>query len=728
MDKTNKNEHKVPDLNETLTELNKLIKQPGYLYSLLLITISDLFLPLEEYVDVNWWDKISYQEVSFLFGLLVKSPLDLTTIPDESESKSQTENTYRLLKQLHDYYGLTASGKLFGDTFEKQKSGEPIPPRPNIFTSTEAIIEAVFYDDSGAYDFQYWDSAIQRYSNDNEWITKNLGFKIEDAVELSQFAKTSSEIKRLDPPSKGDFRALCKWALRVFTLSTNDIPKDKCTVDSIVSRFSVTPGQTNKDFTFPSDYNEINVRPLIRTSDKNLLLPVSFDLARTIDESPFYLIQELDKRYAPIALKHRGDYTEEVTYQKLVRVFGKDNVYKGAKIRRPKGQGIKKKGYEYTDIDVLVLFGNKAIVIQAKSKKMTLLSRKGNIQKLATDFQEAVQEAYYQGLKSREHILAHDASFVDSNGKEIKLLESINDVYLLTITTDNYPALHMQVHSLLEKKDSDPWPLAMNVFDLDVLTTYLPDPFDFLYYINQRVHLADKIMAGNEIICLGYHLDQKLFIDSNSKYDHMMIAPDFGQLVDDDIMRQIYGTEEEKKKSRLRQKWKNDSFIQLVTQIKASKVPGLTDAVFFLYNLSSQTADKLVEMMGKQKQESLRDHSPHTMAMPLDSGMGGITFVVEYDRNRDLHEHLMVYSVARKYKTKADEWLGVGSYATSSNIIDSVMYSKEPWKYDQKLEKLASVVVKPGQVVAIGKKIGRNEPCYCGSGKKYKKCHYLKGE
>jgi preprotein translocase subunit SecA len=26
-----------------------------------------------------------------------------------------------------------------------------------------------------------------------------------------------------------------------------------------------------------------------------------------------------------------------------------------------------------------------------------------------------------------------------------------------------------------------------------------------------------------------------------------------------------------------------------------------------------------------------------------------------------------------------------------------------------------------------GEKIGRNDPCFCGSGKKYKKCHYLKG-
>ena len=32
---------------------------------------------------------------------------------------------------------------------------------------------------------------------------------------------------------------------------------------------------------------------------------------------------------------------------------------------------------------------------------------------------------------------------------------------------------------------------------------------------------------------------------------------------------------------------------------------------------------------------------------------------------------------------------------------------------------------KPGKMepVQVGKKVGRNEPCPCGSGKKYKKCH-----
>jgi preprotein translocase subunit SecA len=32
---------------------------------------------------------------------------------------------------------------------------------------------------------------------------------------------------------------------------------------------------------------------------------------------------------------------------------------------------------------------------------------------------------------------------------------------------------------------------------------------------------------------------------------------------------------------------------------------------------------------------------------------------------------------------------------------------------------------RPAPRTAMGEKVGRNDPCPCGSGKKYKKCHYL---
>jgi preprotein translocase subunit SecA len=38
-----------------------------------------------------------------------------------------------------------------------------------------------------------------------------------------------------------------------------------------------------------------------------------------------------------------------------------------------------------------------------------------------------------------------------------------------------------------------------------------------------------------------------------------------------------------------------------------------------------------------------------------------------------------------------------------------------------------AVAPRPAPRTPTGQKIGRNDPCYCGSGKKYKKCHLLQG-
>ena len=45
---------------------------------------------------------------------------------------------------------------------------------------------------------------------------------------------------------------------------------------------------------------------------------------------------------------------------------------------------------------MLVTFGDFAIVVQAKSKKLTLEARKGNSKQLESDFKKAIQDAYNQ--------------------------------------------------------------------------------------------------------------------------------------------------------------------------------------------------------------------------------------------------------------------------------------------------------------------------------------------
>jgi uncharacterized protein YecA (UPF0149 family) len=67
---------------------------------------------------------------------------------------------------------------------------------------------------------------------------------------------------------------------------------------------------------------------------------------------------------------------------------------------------------------------------------------------------------------------------------------------------------------------------------------------------------------------------------------------------------------------------------------------------------------------------------------------------------------------------------GVSSVLTQlrEDLVDSVAYLYESWLPGRSLE-VALDEVKAQPVVRVGPKTGRNDPCPCGSGKKYKKCH-----
>src|SRR5207302_1024058 len=151
-----------------------------------------------------------------------------------------------------------------------------------------------------------------------------------------------------------------------------------------------------------------------------------------------------------------------------------------------------------TDIDILAFVGNKAVVLQAKSKKLTQLSRRGSEQKLRADFKAAIQDGYDQAVACRHAILNRNHTFLDREDKELVLEESLDEAYLICVTADNYPGLIHQVDHFLTRKPGEPPPIAISLFDLDVLTFYLKDPFDFVFYQRQRVATADYYIADNE--------------------------------------------------------------------------------------------------------------------------------------------------------------------------------------------------------------------------------------
>ncbi|MBZ7313586.1 SEC-C metal-binding domain-containing protein, partial [Klebsiella oxytoca] len=72
-------------------------------------------------------------------------------------------------------------------------------------------------------------------------------------------------------------------------------------------------------------------------------------------------------------------------------------------------------------------------------------------------------------------------------------------------------------------------------------------------------------------------------------------------------------------------------------------------------------------------------------------------------------------------------WIGIHVRPKTYAINYGVMLDFE-WEYSPEIEniitpsRLQNTLVNVGGVMTQAKQPGRNEPCFCGSGKKYKKC------
>jgi hypothetical protein len=575
------------------------------------------------------------------------------------------------------------------------------------------MTEPIFYGGSGAYDFQYLDFAARKYAADRVWIREHVGIDIPEMGPISRELKTLHEDKRnsQSPIKRGEFSKLCTAALSIFSFEEADLEKfgtDAAT--AFLKVFSLLPGKVNSNLQLAGQFNELQSRPIVQLPDGRYFLPVGFNLSEAIYESPFFWMNA-DCSYRGTALLHRGKFAEAETANLLRRVFGTSNVYTDVQVKEKKDRTL-------TDIDVLAVVGNKAVIAQVKSKRLTELAKLGDEARLVGDFKLSVQEAYEQGLLSRRALLNREARLFSAE-KPIELDESIDDAYILCVTLDHYPAVMHQLDVYLKKQPADPFPVAISIFDLDMVAFYLADPFKFAYYLRQRVDLSAYYRADTEMSLLGLHLKQKLFKEKEA--DFVVLDSSFAQLVDANFPVLRGSIPKTAAADKLHHQWKNQDFQILLDQAKAAGEPRFCDVVFFLYDLAGDGADKLIHTLKMLKRRTANDHRSHDARMPFTDSRGGTTIVSEPTSPAALRRKLLGLARVAKYKSKADVWLGLGCLATSDRLVDAMVFNKEPWEPDPELEEL-SKQLRGKPMLLSGGKVGRNQPCPCRSGKKYKHC------
>ncbi|MBK3733783.1 preprotein translocase [Azospirillum brasilense] len=713
---------------DIFNELAELCAAPGFVHVLSWMSLRDNYVT---YIGTMDSDALaaSYApgrtvrtEFLTLLGLLICQPIDLSE-PTPAEIQALLDRTNALLKELHARLGRPMQESIIETAKATQGAVSDRPPSP--FTRADVLREPIFYGGESAYNFQYRDMALERYAADEAWLLANMGFSIADAQTAACAISEIQNTKIPDVLSRFGAKASPSSSLLpAFTTTAEEIAahcgRPVETIRAVLAAFSVA-APSNQDFTSLGAFNLANARPIIALSDGRYIALQTYGVVESLYDSPFYWMIG-DKSYRAEASAHRGAFTEQFVAKRLRSVFGEQNVYWNVNIEGASDR--------VSEMDVLVLFGDRAVIVQCKSKKMTLESRKGNDHTLRDDFQKAVQAAYNQGLLCARALRRPELDFVKEDGSKLKIPE-LRNIYILCAVSDHYPALTVQARHFLDYEEDAVIhaPLVADVFLIDVLAEMLASPLHLLSYIDRRVGYAERVYGANELAILGYHLSQNLWFEDNISV--AMVADEFSLDLDTAMTVRREGIPGTATPKGILTKFTGTHVARLIEKIEHEAHPDLIDLGFLLLDINSETVKQLDHGMKEVARRTRLDGRPHDFTLGFDTGDAGITIHCSRALPRDAVEALAGHCRRRKYVHHADNWFGL-FVREADGLPEFSLAMRFPWKRDTRMDALTQGMVLNGnhtvaQLVSKsrtpdGSKIGRNDPCFCGSGRKFKKC------
>lgn len=615
--------------------------------------------------------KLSRTELSTLIGLACKNGFSEKSL-SKDELMSISTQTWNLLEELHSSFYLPVD-------IEKRLKDKMSPNE--IFGAGAFMREAIFYSGEGVFKHQYRDLSEVRYKDDNLWIQKNKGFLIEQAsrvisaIESIQIEKSNELIKDSESLYLPSYLSIFKFTIQEMAqysqLSEN-------VVINVINAFSAAPDEGVQTFNTVDSFNHRNAYPIIKIDESEYLSFQAYSLWEALYESPFFWFNE-DKPYSSTASKNRGAYTENFTAQCLEKVFGKESVYTNVDIYDGKNRA--------GEIDVIVTFGGIAILIQAKSKKLTIEARKGNSQKLKDDFKKAVQDAYDQALLCAELLQREGLSFKNESGDDIFFKNNFKAIFPVCIVSDYYPALAAQARQFLKYKITETikTPYVMDVFLIDLITEMLESPLFFLDYLFKRTDFGDSIMSNHELVILATYLKQNLFFEE--KPSLVMLAEDISVDLELAMLARREGVETPRTPSGILTIHEGTLSGTILDDIEHSSDYGLLKLGFHLLSLSGTAIELFNDALTQMIDLYHEDGKHHDCTLPILEEKTGLTVHCNEDNWESATKKLLIHCEKRKYTCKANTWVGL-CFSPLKRRFRFSIFLDSPWENSAEMDKL----------------------------------------
>ena len=707
---------------DVFADIRQLVQSPGFLHALAHFVFESNFITgsgeftKQDFLKTYDPKNLIRTEANLLIALALSADVDLT-IPHPNVMQQYMDDAVRLLDELHQAI-LAPAHEAFLEAikqFQVENLRPESPMKQGVF-----LREAIFYGAESAFPFQYEALARERYASDHAWLEGSRGFNIDEAAQAMVAIRNivtqqnSQHLDRFKNQNPNEWTHLPDFS---FTLDEvcirSRLSSEK--VIAIVNAFTTAEGDPDLNVEDTSSYNKAASYPLLLLKDGTRLAFLEYNLFESLYENPFYWIG-LDKQYLGKHSQTRGAFVETFTERTLTKVFGSQHVYRNVKFLSASGDTI-------GEADAILKFGYRAFIVQAKSKKLTLQSRRGDNFALAKDFQSAVQDAYDQAIKCIEHIKDGNCACVNEQSLRQDVFDGVREYYPICITSEHYPALSAQVRELLKLQSAPDvaHPVVLDVFTLDVIAEMLETPLYFTDYLVKRSEAADRIIATHELIILSWYIKKNLFIKANELVnlaDDVLVELDLAMAV-----RRAGISGPATPEGQLT-RFNGTPIGRIIDLVNQSNRPDVQRLGEVLLGMDGNTADTFNRGISKVLEMTARDGKLHDITIALE-GSGGVTIHCNTLDARAARQKLAAHCTMRKYSEKKDCWYGVTLTPNGDPLV--MLGIEHPWREEPDLEahagdfRVRSVThaFEPRRKI----KVGRNELCPCGSMKKFKKCH-----
>jgi hypothetical protein len=407
-------------------------------------------------------------------------------------------------------------------------------------------------------------------------------------------------------------------------------------------------------------FNPIYEKPILRHSGHYYLVPPWIAPTAILETLHYDLLRSRGREYD----ETRSRWLEREALQCLRRALPGAETYHSLRYGT---------GRSRNELDGLVLYDNRAILVEAKSKGLTLAAKEGDLEALEYDLRLALKDAVDQAKKARNYMVARQkAVFKDENGKTVEVISSaIRRYYVVNVVPrSNWSLLAViapRPGGLAASLESD-YPWCVPIADLRIVCDLMEGPSELFDYMDWRARVGrnPRFVLSDESDLLGTYLQGRPDPDDPAFRDKSFVL-----LHDLSIAEYASSTEGPDATITKPRRRIPEPIRQMMEAIERSDQTGRTDFVTALLSFTDSALSSMSANIEQVRAMTSQDREVHTLSCRRYDGQVAVTYVASWGDPQAMEKTLR--ELATRYGN-VETWLGIGEDLGSSPRCTAYAY------------------------------------------------------